>query len=98
MNPTSMGRLLATYCLKGLVTLETLDKPSPLWLSIEDDRRNANNRAARQKHPSVFPDTPPYRNLARDWIQANSSEWDQMLIQTLNDESDQLPVEPLQGM
>jgi len=98
MNATSIGRLLATYCLQGLVSLEDLDQPGPNWRSIEADRQKAISRAQRLKQPCAFPPPIPHRNLARDWIAANGSEWESMLIKTLNDEASPPPANPLHAL
>jgi hypothetical protein len=98
MNASSIGRLLATYCLQGLVSLEDLDKPSPGWLSTEADRQTINTRAARSKLPQPLPPPPQHRNLARDWITSNNAEWESMLIKTLNAEPTPPPANPLHGI
>ena len=98
MNTTSIGRLLATFCLQGLVSLEDLDQPGPNWLRIEGDRQKAFGRAQRLKQSCAFPPPLPHRNLARDWIAANRPEWEAMLIKTLNDEASPPPTNPLHGL
>lgn len=65
------GQSLALGALRGLWPLEALDRP-PLR---QHDVRSIN-----------FRNPGPYRNLARDWIAANSTQWDAMLKQHLEAE------------
>tara|TARA_R110000868_G_scaffold32015_1_gene116843 strand:- start:37 stop:339 length:303 start_codon:yes stop_codon:yes gene_type:complete len=85
-----IGRSLAIGILKGLWTLEALDKPSPGWAEIEADRVKsafpadpAIPKDIRRFGPVMrYPNAGtklPYRNLAREWIEANPTEWDTLL-------------------
>ena len=65
------GQSLALGALRGLWPLEALDHPP----RAPNDVRSIN----------VRPDTP-YRNLAREWIAANPTQWDALLKQHLNAE------------
>jgi hypothetical protein len=67
----STGLTLALGTLRGLWTLEALDRP-PLSPS---DVRSLNVRPVA-----------PYRNLAREWIAANPTQWNAMLKEHLNAE------------
>lgn len=84
------ARMLAIGALKGLWTLEQLDAPSPGWKEIEDDRV----RSALPADPTMPPELRrrgpvfsylsagtrlPYRNLAREWIEAHPTEWVELL-------------------
>lgn len=82
---TAVGYLLACGVVKGLWSLDQLDKPSPGWDEIEKDRvRSAMPRDTRNPHdlrrvPAMrYPDAGTYskpRNLAREWIAANPEQW-----------------------
>lgn len=87
----SPGRLLARYALQGLITLEALDVPTANWNALEADRRVANNRAQRQGRGPVFPPPGEWRNLAREWIANNPTEWESMLRDTLSRENTSRP-------
>lgn len=67
------GRTLAIGTLRGLWTLEALDRLPRRELDIRSI--NVPNRA-------------PHRNLAREWIAANPKEWEIMLKEALHAESD----------
>lgn len=69
------GQSLALGALRGLWPLDALDTPP----RIPNDVRSINVR-----NPA------PYRNLARDWIAANPTQWDAMLKQHL--EAEQTPT------
>lgn len=86
-SPDRIGRLLARYALQGLITLEALDSPTHTWNALEADRRVANNRTQRQGRGAAFPPPVAWRNLAREWIAQNPSEWESMLRDTLARES-----------
>lgn len=61
---------LVRMVLEGRCTLEALDQPSPGWMMLQRDA------------PRLSVDwnlTPrPYRNLAREWIAANPTEWSKL--------------------
>lgn len=97
-NSSALGRLLATFCLQGLISLEDLDNPSSTWEALEAVRTAANRHAMRSKLPPPYPPGQPWRNLAREWIAAHPAEWEAMLIKTLNDEPDPIPAHPLHGL
>ena len=59
-------RLVAT----GRVTLEQLDVPPPGWR----DNARAMERQALAPHWPL----PVYRILAREWIEGNPGEWEQL--------------------
>lgn len=65
------GQSLALGALRGLWSLEALDHPP----RVPNDVRSINVR-----NPAT------YRNLARDWIAANPTQWDALLKQHLNAE------------
>lgn len=65
------GQSLALGALRDLWPLEALDTPP----RIPNDVRSINVR-----NPA------PYRNLAREWIAANPTQWDAMLKQHLEAE------------
>jgi hypothetical protein len=65
------GRTLAICSLRGLWPLEALDSPP----RVPQDIRSINVR-----NPA------PHRNLAREWIAANPTEWDALLKAHLNAE------------
>ena len=65
------GQSLALAALRGLWPLDALDHPP----RVPNDVRSIN----------VRPGTP-YRNLAREWIAANPTQWDALLKQHLNAE------------
>jgi len=90
-----IGRLLAVMVLQGLYSLEQLDHPSQGWQQIEADRAAANSRAKRLGLPSPYPNPPPWRNLAREWIAANPAAWQALLTQHLNAETTALPANPI---
>jgi hypothetical protein len=69
------GQSLALGALRGLWPLDALDTPP----RIPNDVRSINVR-----NPA------PYRNLARDWIAANPTQWDALLKQHL--EAEQTPT------
>ena len=99
MNATSVGRLLACFCLQGLLSLEDLDRPSPYWLIVESERSKAIDRARHLRVPSAYPPPTAYRNLAREWIAGHKSEWEAMLIKTLNEEATPTPpANPIHGL
>lgn len=94
MNPildAAAGRLLARYVLKGLMTLEDLDAPSPGWDRIEADRRHANRRAQRLGLAPTYPPPQPWRNLAREWIDSHPREWESMVREALAAEAIEHP-------
>ena len=95
---SALGRLLATFCLQGLISLEDLDSPSSGWEALEAARAAANRRAMRTKLPPPYFPGLPWRNLAREWIAAHPAEWEAMLIKTLNDEPNPIPAHPLHGL
>ena len=66
------GRTLALCSLRGLWPLEALDHPP----RAPQDVRSIN----------VRPGTP-HRNLAREWIAANPTEWDALMRQSLDAET-----------
>jgi hypothetical protein len=90
MNPreAAIGKTLASGHASGLWTLEALDKPSPGWDEIEQDRvksavaRDLRNPHDRRMVPALpYPDAGSYRkprNLAREWIAAHPEEWEAM--------------------
>lgn len=65
------GRTLAIGSLRGLWSLEALDRPP---------RREADIQSISALNPA------PHRNLAREWIAANPKEWDIMLRESLENE------------
>jgi len=67
----AIGQSLAIGALRGLWTLEALDTPP---------------RTPKEVRSINVRNTAPYRNLARDWIAANSTQWDAMLKQHLEAE------------
>lgn len=85
---TAIGKTLAKGHASGLWTLEQLDKRSPGWHEIEQDRvKSAMPRDIRNPHdhrmtPALpYPDAGTYRkprNLAREWIAAHPEEWEAM--------------------
>lgn len=82
-----IGKLLALGSLRGLWTLEDLDRPSATTAAM----RSAMERAAVQRISAIT----PYRNLAREWIAAHPAQWDEALRQSLEAETlDHLPTGP----
>lgn len=97
-DSAALGRLLATFCLQGLISLEDLDNPSAGWQELETARSLANRYAMRTKTPMPYPPGQPHRNLAREWIAAHPAEWEAMLIKTLNEEPEPISPHPLYGL
>lgn len=83
-----IGRYLATAALRGVFTLEDLDTCSPQLSSqqLEADRRAVNSRQQRIGRPPLFPPEREWRNLARDWIAAHPTEFQQLLQRSLEQE------------
>ena len=82
----SVGRLLAIGTLKGLWTLETFDKPSGHTAMLERDR--VLSHGCGGFGPVMrYPEAPPHRNLAREWIEANQQEWQALLSAALEQEA-----------
>jgi hypothetical protein len=91
-----VGRMLAIGTLTGRWTLEDLDKPSAHWLQIERDRlRSATPGMTGSGWPAMrYPDADtgiPYRNLAREWIAGNPTEWAKLMQEHLEAENS-IPV------
>lgn len=82
----SLSKALALGILRGLWTLDDLDQPPPGYREL----RMAMERAAiKRSQPPA-----PYRNLAREWIDTNRRQWDELLQQSLEAENlDHLPTE-----
>lgn len=84
----AVGETLARGVIKGLWTLEAIDRPSPGWHEVEQDRaRSAVPRDTRNPNDTRsvptqrYPDAGTYRkprNLAREWIAANPQQWELM--------------------
>lgn len=91
-NEAAIGRMLAQGILDGRWQLTDLDKPTPTWTAAEADRRTAIANATRRGYGVPFPPPATYRNLAREWIEANPKEWDQMLYAGLKTEEPALTV------
>lgn len=85
-SPEVAGRLLARYALHGRLPLEALDSPPALWSGNEADRRVANDRAHRLNRCPLYPPPADWRNLAREWIAANPTEWEAMLRAAISSE------------
>jgi hypothetical protein len=82
----SIGRFLAVGTLKGMWTLETFDKPSGQTAVVERDR--VLSHGCGGFGPAMpYPEAPPHRNLAREWIEANQQEWQALLSEALEKES-----------
>lgn len=88
------GRLLARFALDGRITLEALDQPTSSWRALAADQDAANRRAQRLGRALPYPAPLPWRNLAREWIQAHRQEWESLLLEHLNTE-DVTPLPPL---
>jgi hypothetical protein len=74
-----IGKLLFMGSLRGLWTLEDLDKPSPHAKTMQVDIERIARRAGT---------TPaPYRNLAREWSVAFPVESDQLFRASLEAEN-----------
>ena len=81
----SIGRFLAVGTLAGRWTLETFDKPSGQSAVLERDRRLSHSGG---KGPAMrYPEAPPHRNLAREWIDANPREWEALMSAALEQEA-----------
>ena len=100
MNTAAIGHLLATWTLQGRLSLEDLDHPGDTsgWIALEADRRTANSRELRHGHAPIYPPPQPWRNLAREWINANPAAWESMLRNALNAETDTHNTHPLHGL
>jgi len=95
MATEPVGRLLARYALQGLITLEDLDTPPPGWSRLEADRAAANARSQRTARRPVYPPAQPWRNLAREWIEAHPREWEAMVRDALALEQPPEPLPPV---
>lgn len=80
-----MGETLVRMVLSGLLTLEDLDRPTPEWQELEEDRRRSAFSRASSGWPGrrtpAFPyqqagTMQPWRNLAREWIAGHPRQWD----------------------
>jgi hypothetical protein len=91
----AFGRMLALYALSGRFTLEHLDHPdtNSHYVHNEADRRTANDRALRRGHRKPFSDPQPYRNLAREWIEAHPAQWQDLFMASLQKESIDLDLQ-----
>lgn len=81
-----VGRILAKGTLHGRWSVESLDTPTPGWKLLENDRRSAITSATRNGRSPNCPPMTPFRNLAREWIEANEKEWHAMLAEALDQE------------
>lgn len=86
-HQAEIGRVLAQGVCHGRWTIEMLDSPSMGWVQSEADRRSTNSISASRGHGQSFPPPQPFRNLAREWIEANPEAWQQMLAQSIGRES-----------
>jgi hypothetical protein len=78
----AVGRTLAIGVIRGRWTLEHLDAPPGQYRSVERDRiRSVNPAPAHSDSPTLryLSSSDPYRNLARDWIQSNTAEWNTLV-------------------
>jgi hypothetical protein len=81
----NIGRILAIGTLSGRWTLETFDKPSGQTAVLERDRKLSYSGGLG---PAVrYPEAPPHRNLAREWIEANPREWEALMSAALEQET-----------
>lgn len=81
----AIGKLLAIGSLRELWTIEQLDQPPPHTRELWPDMV----RAARLRGE----EPAPYRNLAREWMEACPREWDEILRESLDRENlDHLPT------
>ena len=85
-----MGRVLAVGVVEGLWRLEDLDEQPCGRRELEDDRARSAYPADRtmpREWRRVAPVIPypaagqrlPHRNLAREWIEANPGQWQELL-------------------
>jgi hypothetical protein len=82
----NIGCFLAVGTLKGLWTLETFDKPSGQSAVLERDR--VLSHGCGGFGPVMrYPEAPPHRNLAREWIEANPREWEALMSAALEQEA-----------
>lgn len=90
-----IGRLLAIGVLQGRWSLEDLDNPTQSWLQLEADRRSLNSQASRGGYGLPYPPPASYRNLAREWIDANPADWEDLFNQFANNETPSIDLPPL---
>jgi len=84
----NIGRFLAVGTLKGLWTLETFDKPSGRTHTDMLERDRVLSHGCGGLGPAMrYPEAPPHRNLAREWIEANQQEWQALLSAALEQEA-----------
>ena len=72
----SIGRILAIGTLSGYWTLESFDKPSGQTAALERDRKLSHDG---RLGGVVYAPAPEHRNLAREWIEANPREWQELM-------------------
>ena len=80
----NIGRILAIGTLSGYWTLESFDKPSGQTAALERDRKLSHDG---RLGGVVYAPAPEHRNLARDWIEANPREWQELMNAGLEKES-----------
>ena len=82
-----IARTLLRGIIRGHWTMVQLDQPSAHWRLTERDRITANARIRSASHSSTYYGPPaPFVNLAREYLEANPSAWDELLIEELNKE------------
>lgn len=93
-KPESLGYYLARGICHGWWTLEQLDQPSPTYQELEHERQRSrqpcdpyNDGQRVLSHGNYwtftrpvmeYPPAVPYRNLAREWIEANPKAWQKL--------------------
>lgn len=89
-----VGMQLALLVARGRLSLGDLDQPTPSWQQLERDRvRSAMvdlqaGWPGRRSPVMRYPAATPYRNLAREWIEANPKEWQVLMQRALEEEKD----------
>lgn len=84
---TEVGRTLVLGVLRGYWTLEQLDHVSGHWALNERERAVSNaRRTSTKRYAAWYGPGEPYRNLARDWINSHSAEFDKLLQHELDRE------------